>query len=85
MKSATILIQPVINLMADAYLCSTEYLSPGQGIFMRETIVQDPDLTPVITDVASLFEPYKGEYYLAGPYDPTIHTLCFNPVLVTDL
>ncbi len=65
--------------MADAYLCSTEYLSPGQGIFMRETIEQDPDLAPVITDVSALYEPYAGEYYLAGPYDPTIHTPLFQP------
>ncbi len=43
--------------------------SIGQYIRMREANNWDPYGTyqEAITDIASLYEPYKGEYYIAGP------------------
>ena len=48
----------------------------GQAIRMQESIDWDPSgiFAAVETPIASLYEPYKGEYYMAGP-DPDPHTL----------
>jgi len=56
--------------MSDAYECVQRSFFPGQAIYMRETIVAHPKLTPTLTDVASLYEPYQGEYNLVNPTSP---------------
>ncbi len=71
--------EDVINVMGNAYLCQTTYMSPGQGIRMREKIQSEPVLINTLTDVPSLYEPYAGEYYLAGPYDLHQYTPLFQP------
>ena len=72
--------EDVINTMSNAYVCNnTGYLSPGQGIYMRETIEQDAQLMATLTDVPALFKPYAGEYYFAGPFDPSVHRPLFQP------
>ncbi len=49
----------------------------GQGTRMRETSNNDADLLDCQeSDVSSLYEPYKGTYYFAGPLPsegPTFH------------
>ena len=52
----------------------------GQGVRMRETIDNDPDdyLQAWLTDVASLYEPYQGSYYLAGATQAN-HRPLFQP------
>jgi hypothetical protein len=62
----TINHEDVINVMGDVGPCRENYFSPGQINFMHETIATDVGLTPTVTDVASLYQPYKGEYYLNG-------------------
>ncbi len=59
-------------------LCGDRY-TVGQKIRMRERLLTAGTMINAETDIASLFEPYKGEYYLAGAYDPTIHTPYFQP------
>ena len=71
--------EDVINVMGDAYTCNDNYISPGQGIYMREYLEQDPDLLAIKTTIASLYEPYEGEYYLAGSYNPSLHNPRFQP------
>ena len=55
----------------------------GQMIRMRETINCDPqgDFNDAeeVTGLASLYEPYKGSYYVSGPFDPSLHTPLFQP------
>lgn len=50
----------------------------GQGVRMRETIENDPDLQTWLTPVSSLYEPYQGSYYFAGPTQPD-HRPLFQP------
>ena len=50
----------------------------GQGVRMRETIENDPDLQTWLTPVSSLYEPYQGSYYFAGPTQPD-HRSLFQP------
>ena len=52
--------------------------TPGQVVRMRETIANEPDLQPAKTTVASLYEPYSGSYFEAGPNLPE-HTPLFQP------
>ncbi len=42
----------------------------GQGIRMRETIENEAIIQAILTPVSSLYEPYKGNYYVAGPSNP---------------
>ncbi len=76
-----IIQEDVINNMSDAYAfdCQSAYLTPGQGHRMRETIQNDNDLIVAATTVASLYEPYKGEYYLVGPASNQIKPPLFQP------
>jgi hypothetical protein len=62
--------EDIINNMTDAYECITNSFFPSQIIRMRETIVSDNNLIPTITDVASLYEPYRGAYNLENPTAP---------------
>lgn len=50
----------------------------GQGVRMRETIENAAVLQPILTTVASLYEPYQGTYYFAGPTSPD-HRPLFQP------
>jgi len=63
--------QDINNLMAYTIACNERVLTTGQAIRMRETIALDCDnvMTPAlnIDGVASLYKPYKGEYYYIGP------------------
>lgn len=43
-------------------------LTDGQRIRMQERIIEDyPHYSATMNTVSSLYEPYKGEYFLAGP------------------
>lgn len=50
----------------------------GQGVRMRETIENEAVLQPLLTIVSSLYEPYSGSYYFAGPNNPNDRPL-FQP------
>lgn len=59
----------VRNLMAYTYgSCGLE-LTTGQYIRMREYMLDNPSTMSQIStnDVSSLYEPYRGEYYVSGP------------------
>lgn len=71
--------EDVINTMSNAYNCIQRSFTPGQVIYMRETIVDNFYVTPALTDVASLYEPYQGEYYLGGPALPEASKPLFQP------
>jgi hypothetical protein len=48
--------------------CGSNSLTIGQGVRMQETIVAGNNvLAGIQTTIASLYEPYIGEYYFAGP------------------
>jgi len=53
----------------------------GQKIRMREAITYDElgNFTEAQTTIASLYEPYKGEYYLGGPALPESAKPLFQP------
>ena len=75
-----IFLHDVANMMTDAYECDNSLITSGQGVRMRETIgIYQNLFNPLITDVASLYEPYAGEYYNAGPYDPLQYRPLFQP------
>lgn len=49
----------------------------GQGVRMRETIINEAVFGPILQDVSVLYEPYVGEYYYAGPI--TTESPVFQP------
>lgn len=52
----------------------------GQGIKMKETIANSSILQPIKEDdVSSLYEPYVGEYYVAGPNQDPRDKPLFQP------
>ena len=57
------------NYMSNTSDDCRSYFSPGQGVRLRETI--DADVNSVfgqaMTTISALYEPFKGEYYFAGP------------------
>lgn len=60
----------VSNIMGNCSPCMMQYpyFFPEQGLKMRHQILTYPSLFgPKQTTIASLYEPYKGEYYIAGP------------------
>ena len=61
------------------YDCADSF-TPGQVIRMTEAILHDKynEFSLAQTPVSALYEPYQGEYYLAGPTLP-IHTPLFQP------
>ncbi|MGB0787992.1 MAG: zinc-dependent metalloprotease family protein [Marinirhabdus sp.] len=80
-------IKDVQNLMAyNDDSCNDEYLTIGQAIRIREVIDLDchsGELTAAryvnqVQGLAALFEPYKGEYYFAGPITDD-HKPLFQP------
>jgi len=71
--------EDVRNLMAYTLGTCGLDLTTGQNIRMREKIENSPNIFDRVTNtVASLYEPYSGEYYLAGPLLPEHKTL-FQP------
>jgi len=82
--AGTISPEDIANIMSDGIRScknSPFQLTVGQGIRIRETIVTDPNgvFTDAETTIASLFEPYSGEYYNTGPFNPLVHTPLFQP------
>lgn len=60
--------EDVQNIMADALPNNcVNSLTTGQGIRMQEAIQSESILQGIQTTIASLYEPYFGEYYFAGP------------------
>jgi hypothetical protein len=59
----------VSNLMLPAHPddCEEFAFTHGQGRYMRESINWYSTLRDLLTDVSSLYEPYTGEYFVAGP------------------
>ncbi len=75
----TITPEDVINTMLPALPCDDYNFTPGQGIYMRETIAYATVLQNVLTDVPSLYEPYKGEYPAYYPYPASLVLPLFQP------
>tara|TARA_R110000850_G_scaffold16697_3_gene51801 strand:- start:29064 stop:30425 length:1362 start_codon:yes stop_codon:yes gene_type:complete len=71
----------VTNFMNTAlsFFPHLDHFTPGQGVRMRETILNEQDLLDRTTTICSLYEPYAGGYYFAGPYNTTLHTPLFQP------
>ncbi len=59
-------------------LCGN-WFTVGQKVRMRERLANSYTMANAEGEIPDLFEPYKGEYFLAGPFDPTIHTPLFQP------
>lgn len=60
----------VSNIMSDCGPCMLQYpyFFPEQGQYMRNHILAYPNrFEPLQNTIASLYEPYKGEYYISGP------------------
>lgn len=60
----------VSNIMGNCTPCILQnpYFFPEQGHKMRHQILTYPSkFEPMQNTIASLYEPYKGEYYVAGP------------------
>lgn len=69
----------VINIMGDAYGCSEQSLTTGQAIRVREK-VDTGFYDAVLTDIASLYEPYAGEYFYSSTQgSPTNYKPLFQP------
>lgn len=61
--------------------CRTQF-TVGQSIHMQEDIEKAIPTTfadIIAPDFSSLYEPYDGEYYAAGPFYPELHTPLFQP------
>jgi hypothetical protein len=73
--------EDVDNSMGDAGDCEENYLTGGQAIRMREAINDDiyGKFSAAETTIASLYEPYKGEYYFSGPALPESSKPLFQP------
>jgi len=68
------------NTMSYAPGSCRDTFSIDQGIKMREYIQSSPSLQNATNiDASSLYEPYKGAYFAAGPYDPSLHKPLFQP------
>jgi hypothetical protein len=69
------------NFMAYTIAECRNQFTIGQAIHMHEDIEKyDNKFDDIIElDFSSLYEPYEGEYYLAGPLYPELHTPLFQP------
>ncbi len=67
------------NYMAYNNQSCMQLFSIGQGIRMKEWIAINPALIGRTTDIASLYEPYEGEYYVAGPDPDPANKPLFQP------
>ncbi len=68
----------VTNAMAYANGCNRSFLTVGQGIRMREYIASTTAIHYAATTIESLYLPYKGSYYYAGPLTEE-HRPLFQP------
>jgi hypothetical protein len=68
----TIYLSDTKNFMNYGISTCSDQFTPGQGIRMQETIFEDSNgrFAQASTDISELYEPYKGEYYVAGPLPP---------------
>ena len=58
----------VRNIMAYSLSSCIDSYTPEQGLLMRYNLsVADGELEDVVGTIRSLYEPWKGEYYFAGP------------------
>ncbi len=72
--------EDVINVMGNAYDCMVDdSFTPGQVNWMHETIEYDAEVQATVTTVASLYEPYKGEYPEYYPYPEPWELPLFQP------
>ncbi len=69
----------VANMMTDAYNCVDNLITNGQGNRMREKIINSSLLGQTMTQLAALYEPYQGEYYLVGPAQNPADKPLFQP------
>ena len=73
----------IANIMSDGIrACRDPYqLTIGQGIRIRETIAADTNgvFADAETSISALYEPYAGEYYNIGPFDPHVYKPLFQP------
>ncbi|MAZ72028.1 MAG: hypothetical protein CMC70_02675 [Flavobacteriaceae bacterium] len=74
-------VRNFMNYVPQDDLSCDKMFSIGQGIRMREALDIDcsSQYANAFTTVAALYEPYKGEYFLAGPSYPSIYTPYFQP------
>lgn len=62
--------QDVSNIMSDCSPCMLQYPNffDEQFLAMRHKVLSNPTkFEPLQNTVASLYEPYRGEYYISGP------------------
>lgn len=72
--------EDVINIMGNAYSCMKQYVTVGQGIRAREAIAAG-HYDVALTTLASLYEPYAGEYFVTRPPGPpTVDELVYRPL-----
>ncbi len=57
----------VRNIMARTLPSCIDFFSPEQGVLMRYNLATELELKDIVGIVSSLYEPWKGEYYFAGP------------------
>lgn len=69
----------VRNMMAYSPSHCTEGFTIGQGIRIKEFLETHATLQPIKGTIASLYEPYKGEYYYAGPLPSPPNPPLFQP------
>tara|TARA_R100000353_G_scaffold43121_1_gene34481 strand:+ start:12839 stop:14221 length:1383 start_codon:yes stop_codon:yes gene_type:complete len=70
--------EDVINIMGNAYGCSEQYLTTGQGIRAREAIAAGY-YNAAITNVSSLYEPYAGAYFDPNNPNDQLYKPLFQP------
>ena len=68
------------NTMSYAPGSCRDNFTVGQAIKMREAIISSSFLQDRSTTVAALYEPYKGEYYVAGPVDGGLMQTYYRPL-----
>lgn len=75
----------IANIMSYSRTTCTSLITLGQAIRMHEAIAIDckeklqNTIAPPEDGFMTLYEPYKGEYFYAGPFIPEQHTPLFQP------
>ncbi|MEX0996132.1 MAG: hypothetical protein WDZ45_03695 [Flavobacteriaceae bacterium] len=74
-------IEPVDvkNMMSYSPSHCSEEMTVGQAIRIREFLDIHSTLQPLKDSIKSLYEPYKGEYYVAGPLPSPPNPPLFQP------
>lgn len=68
----------VANILSDAYPCVDFKVTVGQGIRAQESLATG-NYAAAIGTIASLYEPYQGEYYTGGPLQDPADLPLFQP------